>query len=215
MKQLSFSIFIYLVTCVCFHNSIMSQTTSHNLNEQVYIVKMRTTMGKIEFRLYNETPLHRDNFVKLVTLGFYNGILFHRVINNFVIQGGDPNSKTATKNQRLGEHSFGKNIPAEIRTDVGLRHHKGSVIAARESDDVNPFHESSASQFCFIMCDAPHLDGGYTIFGEVTTGMNVLEKMQCVRTDQFDRPIDDIRILSARIKRKKCIKPVTLAKRNK
>lgn len=181
--------------CVC------AAVNTQNPREKVWHVKMKTTMGDVEFILYNETPLHRDNFIRLVKSGFYKGILFHRVIRNFVVQGGDPDSRNAVKGQQLGENSFGEDIPAEIRTDIDIRHRRGSVMAAREPDEVNPLHKSSASQFCFMMRNAPHLDGSYTVFGEVTKGMDVLDKIQQVATDSNDRPLEDIQILRMKARR--------------
>lgn len=199
--------------------------------EEVVMV-VETTMGTVEFKLYNETPLHRDNFIRLAEEHYFDSLLFHRVIDNFVIQGGDPNSKYAAPGEMLGDGEPDYRVPAEFRLEQGIFHHKGVVNAAREGDDTNPDRESCASQFCFMMgspmtdeqldraqarLDAqtggqvkltpemrevykkvggsPHLDGQYTVFGEVVQGMEVLEAIQKVQTDAYDRPLEDVRML--------------------
>ena len=120
-------------------------------------VLLQTNMGDIQIRLSDSTPLHRDNFLKLAKQGFYDSVLFHRVINNFMIQAGDPNSKNAPAGQPLGNGSPGYTIPAEIRQT--LFHKKGVIAAARQSDDVNPTKESSGSQF-YITQGKVFTDGG-------------------------------------------------------
>ena len=169
--------------------------------EEVVMV-VETTMGTVEFKLYNETPGHRDNFIKLAEEHFFDSLLFHRVIDGFTIQGGDPDSKNAEPGQLLGEGDLDYRVPAEIRTDRGIVTKKGSILAAREGDDVNPQRESSASQWCFMMGSFPHLDGAYTLFGEVTEGMEVLEAIQKVETDEYDRPLEDVRMLKVYRKEK-------------
>ena len=159
------------------------------------VMVVETTMGTVEFKLYNETPRHRDNFIKLADAHFFDSLLFHRVIDGFVIQGGDPNSKYAEPGQLLGDGDLDYRVPAEIRVDQGIICKKGSILAAREGDDVNPKRESSASQYCFMMGAFPHLDGAYTLFGEVTEGMDVLEAIQKVETDRFDRPLQDVKMI--------------------
>ena len=203
---------------------------------QVHIM-METSMGTVEFKLYNETPRHKKNFIKLVNEHFFDGTLFHRVIDQFVVQGGDPTSRTARPGEELGEADAGYTIPAEFRLDKGIYHRRGTLNAAREGDDVNPKQESSGSQFCFIWgqdlddekldriqerldrqtngkvkltpqmrqvyktCGgSPHLDGQYTVFGEVVKGMDVIDKIQKVPTDSMDRPIEDVRIIRAWVK---------------
>jgi peptidyl-prolyl cis-trans isomerase B (cyclophilin B) len=200
--------------------------------EKEVVMVVETTMGTVEFKLYNETPLHRDNFIKLAEQHYFDSLLFHRVIDNFVIQGGDPNSKYAQPGELLGDGEPDWRVPAEFRLDKGIFHRKGTVNAAREGDDTNPDRESCASQFCFMMgspmtdeqldraqarLDAntggqvkltpemrqvykevggsPHLDGQYTVFGEVVSGMEVLEAIQKVATDDYDRPLEDVRML--------------------
>ena len=200
--------------------------------EKEVVMVVETTMGTVEFKLYNETPLHRDNFIRLAEENYFDSLLFHRVIDNFVIQGGDPNSKYAKPGEMLGDGEPDWRVPAEFRLDKGIFHRKGTVNAAREGDDTNPDRESCASQFCFMMgspltdeqldraqarLDAstggtvkltpemrqaykevggsPHLDGQYTVFGEVVKGMEVLEAIQKVPTDEYDRPLEDVRML--------------------
>ncbi len=201
-------------------------------NEKEVVMVVETTMGTVEFKLYNETPLHRDNFIRLAEEHYFDSLLFHRIIDNFVIQGGDPNSKYAKPGDMLGDGEPDYRVPAEFRLEQGIFHHKGVVNAAREGDDTNPDRESCASQFCFMMgspmtdeqldraqarLDAqtggqvkitpemrevykkvggsPHLDGQYTVFGEVVKGMEVLEAIQKVETDAYDRPLEDVRML--------------------
>ena len=163
--------------------------------EKEVVMVVETTMGTVEFKLYNETPKHRDNFIKLADEHFFDGLLFHRVIDGFVIQGGDPNSRNAEPGQMLGDGDLDYRVPAEIRVDQGIICKKGSILAAREGDDVNPNRESSATQYCFMMGPSPHLDGAYTLFGEVTEGMDVLDAIQKVATDEYDRPLEDVRML--------------------
>lgn len=243
------------------------------------IVELKTTLGDIKLLLYGDTPLHMNNFVKLVNEGFYDGLLFHRVINDFMIQGGDPNSKNAPAGKLLGDGSPDYKIDAEF---VYPRHfHKrGALAAAREGDNVNPEKKSSSSQFYIVtgrkfspaqldqmqsqrlmmqkksifndltmqnrdsimtlrrnqdlaglqqlqenlikqtealaaekpdtltaeqreayvnVGGTPHLDGSYTVFGEVISGMDVVDLIQKVETDQNDRPKEDVRIISAKV----------------
>ena len=197
-------------------------------------VLIETTMGNIRVQLYNETPLHRDNFLKLVREHhFYDSLLFHRVIPDFMIQAGDPYSKRAQKGELLGDHSLDYNLPAEIRLPQ-LFHKRGALAAAREPDEVNPQRESSSSQFYIVygtkqgekglqrakdnlkalfgdsiqmsremeeqystVGGTPHLDGAYTVFGEVVEGMDVVDRIQRVPRDGNDRPLDDVRIIRA------------------
>ena len=163
--------------------------------EKEVVMVVETTMGTVEFKLYNETPLHRDNFIRLAEEHYFDSLLFHRVIDDFVIQGGDPNSKYAKPGEMPGDGEPDYRVPAEIRVDQGITCVKGSILAAREGDDVNPQRESCASQYCFMMRPCPHLDGAYTVFGEVTEGMEVLEAIQKVETDEYDRPLEDVRML--------------------
>lgn len=241
-------------------------------------VKIDTSFGEITVRLYDETPLHRDNFVKLAREGYFDGMLFHRVIRDFMIQGGDPDSKTASPGQSLGTGGPGYTIEAEIRKD--LFHKRGALAAARQGDQVNPQRRSSGSQFYIVwgqiykegqlrqlskqmemqqmqqifdtlamehrdevlrlrkernhaglqelqaklvdeteakfkamkekgeisglsdeqiriyttVGGTPHLDGQYTVFGEVVEGFDVVEKIQDAETSSSDRPEEDIKM---------------------
>ena len=193
---------------------------------------METTMGDIEFRLYDETPLHRENFIKLAEEHYFDSLLFHRVIEDFMIQGGDPNSRNAEPGQFLGDGDPGYTVPAEFRLDEGIYHKRGVIGAAREGNDVNPEMASCASQFYFVWGKVfddegldrtqeridretggkvkltpemreyyktyggtPHLDGQYTVFGEITEGLDVVEAIQKMDTDENDRPLTDVRIM--------------------
>lgn len=201
-------------------------------------VLMQTTMGDIVIRLSDSTRLHRDNFLKLVKVGYYDSVLFHRVIKEFMIQSGDPNSRRAPAGQPLGNGGPGYTIPAEFRTT--LFHKKGAIAAARTGDNVNPQKASSGSQFYLVQgkvyTDAgldsletgrlngrkipvanreiyktiggvPHLDQGYTVYGEVVKGLDILDMIAAVQTSRAqdrDRPLQDVRIIKATlIKRKK------------
>ncbi len=181
------------ILCIAALAAMLSACGPKTEKEVVMVVE--TTMGTVEFKLYNETPLHRDNFIRLAEEHYFDSLLFHRVIDDFVIQGGDPNSKYAKPGELLGDGEPDFRVPAEIRVDQGITCVKGSILAAREGDDVNPDRESCASQYCFMMRPCPHLDGAYTVFGEVTEGMDVLEAIQKVATDEYDRPLEDIRML--------------------
>jgi len=171
--------------------------------ETMQEVLIKTSLGDITIALYNETPLHRDNFIKLVNEHFYDGVLFHRIIQNFMIQAGDPVSKNAKKGQQLGMGGPGYTIPAEIKPN--LTHKRGAVAAARLGDNMNPKRESSGSQFYIVdnPNGAKHLDGQYTVFGEVVKGLNVVDKIAAQQKDQFDRPIEDIKIISMEVVDKK------------
>lgn len=200
-------------------------------------VLFRTDKGDIRIALYNETPRHRDNFMRQVRDGVYDGMLFHRVIADFMIQTGDTASRHAVKGQFLGESAEPFTIPAEI-SFPRLFHKRGAVGAAREGDLENPERESSMLQFYIVygmrfndaMLDrsqqrldvategkvkltqdirdtyksiggTPHLDGQYTVFGEVVDGLDVVEAIQGVETDGNDRPLEDVRILNATVVR--------------
>ncbi len=248
-------------------------------NEKETKVVFETTLGNIVVKLYNETPKHRDNFLKVVNDSVYNGVLFHRVIKDFMIQTGDPSSKNAEAGQQLGSGDLGYTVEAEFVYPQYF-HKKGALAAARTGDAVNPERRSSASQFYIVtgksyspqqvemmelrMGDqkkedifsglvrervdsirnmqaagdslgleelqnelialteaeyaknplkftpaqveayttvggTPHLDGQYTVFGEVLEGMDVVDKIQQAATDPADRPVDDIKIISAKV----------------
>lgn len=268
--------FIALTTC---NAGSKRQTNHHMENEKRTLVKLETTMGNITVALYNETPKHRDNFIKLVKEGVYDSTLFHRVIKQFMIQAGDPDSKNASDTAMLGSGDVGYTIPAEFNPK--FFHKKGVLAAARQGDDVNPEKASSGCQFYIVtgrkftepqllgmenkineqreealfdslarqhmkeiykmrkagdnagllelqdtleaqareLADkeekfrftpeqikaystiggAPHLDGSYTVFGEVTEGMEVVDNIEIAKTNRADRPIENIRILKASI----------------
>ena len=268
--------FIALTACSA---GSKKQTNHHMENEKRTLVKLETTMGNIIVALYNETPKHRDNFIKLVKEGVYDSTLFHRVIKQFMIQAGDPDSKNASDTAMLGSGDVGYTIPAEFNPK--FFHKKGVLAAARQGDDVNPEKASSGCQFYIVtgrkftepqllgmenkineqreealfdslarqhmkeiykmrkagdnagllelqdtleaqareLADkeekfrftpeqikaystiggAPHLDGSYTVFGEVTEGMEVVENIEIAKTNRADRPVENIRILKASI----------------
>ena len=160
------------------------------------MLKIQTTDGTMTVKLYAETPLHRDNFVKLAKSGFYNGLLFHRIIRGFMIQGGDPFTRDSSKVDQYGTGGPGYTIPAEIVE--GKTHKKGALAAARRGDKVNPAKESSGSQFYIVQDpdNCVHLDGEYTIFGEVVDGLPVIDKIASERTDYRDRPLRKVELIS-------------------
>ncbi len=184
-------------------------------------VKLSTRYGDMVILLYHETPKHHNNFVKLVDDGFYNGTLFHRVIKDFMIQGGDPDSKNAKPNQRLGIGGPGYTIEAEFNPE--FYHKKGALAAARQGDQTNPERRSSGSQFYIVqgkqytaaelnkmaqrsgafytpeqikvyqtVGGTPFLDTQYTVFGEVIDGMDVIDKIAIVNTGAQNRPVEDL-----------------------
>ncbi|MDE6533680.1 MAG: peptidylprolyl isomerase [Muribaculaceae bacterium] len=264
-------------------SGVMAQTDMAEItpiNPEDAVVELKTSMGDITVELYNDTPLHKENFLKLVGEGFYDGILFHRVIDSFMIQTGDPDSKGAAPGARLGSGNPGYTIAAEI--EYPTHYHKyGALAAARTGDAYNPERRSSGSQFYIVtgrtmterqveamdlkrkntqmeqvfqslamQCrdtiqamqkagdqegletlrqrliketeekvgavdlpdqlkkdyvergGTPHLDGQYTVFGEVLKGMDVVDRIQKVATDDADRPKEDIRIISAKVLKK-------------
>lgn len=200
---------------------LLSTTVSFAKPNHSY-VRIKTSKGECIVMLYNQTPKHRDNFLKLAAEGFYNGTLFHRVIKDFMIQGGDPDSKTATPGQTLGEGDLGYRVDAEFRD--GLFHKKGVLAAARDN---NPEKASSASQFYLVqgkkftdeelektrmtrmngriipdsqravyktLGGTPHLDGSYTVYGEIVQGIAMLDAIASVPTAASNRPIEDIKM---------------------
>ena len=164
------------------------------------VFDINTSLGTIRVKLYKATPKHRDNFVKLALAGYYDGLLFHRVIPGFIIQGGDPLTKDASKLAEFGTGGPDYTIPAEIEQGVqaGYTHKKGALAAARIGDEANPYRESSGSQFYFVVdadaCAA--LDGGYTVFGEAISGLDVIDKISQVKRDNRDVPLNPVRIES-------------------
>ena len=211
-----FLFFAAMVSCTA-----QNPKTQENMQEKKYYVLIETNMGNMTVELYNETPKHRDNFLKLVKEGFYDGLIFHRVINNFMIQGGDPNSKNAAPGTMLGNGTLGYTVPAEFVQ--GLIHKKGALAAARQGDQVNPTKASSSCQFYIVQGNVwkadqlqmmaaqmgrtfdqqqidvyttvggtPHLDYDYTVFGQVIDGLDVIDKIAAVRCGRGDRPIEDV-----------------------
>ena len=187
-------------------------------------ILLETTMGNITVALYDQTPKHRDNFIELVEKGFYNGLLFHRVIEDFMVQGGDPDSLDAAPGQRLGAGGLDYTVEAEFRYPE-LVHKRGALAAARQGDAVNPKKESSGSQFYIVQGQrfneqqlkaiamqykktfspeqieiyktiggTPFLDNDYTVFGEVVEGLDVIDKIAIVQCDPNNRPIDDVKM---------------------
>ena len=162
-----------------------------------------TSLGTIKVRLYQDTPKHKANFQKLAIAGYYDSLLFHRVIPGFMIQGGDPFTKDTSKVEMYGMGGPNYTIPAEMRDADGNplhRHKKGALAAARRGDVANPFKESSGSQFYLVQDEdaCRHLDGEYTVFGETVAGLNVIDKISAVKRDRYDRPLIDVLILSIR-----------------
>ncbi len=160
-----------------------------------------TNLGTIKIKLYKDTPKHRENFAKLALTGYYDSLLFHRVINGFMIQGGDPYTRdtSAAAVQKYGQGGPGYTIPAEFVP--AHNHKKGALAAARRGDAANPYKESSGSQF-YIVQDADacaQLDGAYTVFGETVAGLDVVDRIAQVATDAHDRPIKDVRIKEVRL----------------
>ncbi|HOO42574.1 MAG TPA: peptidylprolyl isomerase [Bacteroidales bacterium] len=160
------------------------------------VFELKTTQGTMTIRLYSDTPLHRDNFVKLASERYYDNILFHRVIEGFMIQCGDPDSRNAGPGQRLGSGGPGYTVPAEFVPE--LVHKKGAIAAARTGDSVNPEKASSGSQFYIVHNETTcrQLDGNYTVFGEVIEGLDIIDKIAAAETGPADRPVKDIRIIS-------------------
>lgn len=277
MKKLSI-LFTLMACCLMACTGGQKKKTDMETGNET-LVRLETTMGDITVKLYNETPKHRDNFIKLTKEGTYDSTLFHRVIKNFMIQAGDPQSKTATDTTTLGNGDVGYTLPAEFNPK--FFHKKGALAAARLGDEVNPNRESSGCQFYIVtgrkfseaqmismenqlndarletvfnelarkhmkeiykmrkagdndgllelqdsleaqargivakepalkfsreqiaayttVGGAPHLDGAYTVFGEVTEGMEVIDKIQAVKTNRADRPETDVRILKATV----------------
>lgn len=158
-----------------------------------------TNMGTIKVKLYSQTPKHRENFAKLALSGYYNGLLFHRVINNFMIQGGDPLTKNPANADKFGTGGPDYTIPAEFVPEY--THKKGALAAARRGDAANPMKESSGSQFYIVQSEAActPLNGDYTVFGETISGLDVIDKIAAVQTDQRDRPLNDVKIIAVNL----------------
>ena len=158
--------------------------------------EIKTTLGTMKLRLYSKTPKHRDNFVKLVAEKYYDGLRFHRVIDGFMIQGGDPFSRDTAMINRWGMGGPDYTIPAEFVPEY--HHKKGAIAAARKGDMANPKKASSGSQFYIVQDEegCSHLDGEYTIFGEVYEGLEVIDIIASVATDPYSRPYEDVIIES-------------------
>jgi peptidyl-prolyl cis-trans isomerase B (cyclophilin B) len=214
--------FLFVILLLLFIGVLPSQGKK---KEKRAVVRIETSCGNIRVALSDETPLHSKNFLKLAAKGFYDGTLFHRCIKDFMIQGGDPDSRRAAKGQLLGEGDVGYTIPAEFCLPY-LYHWRGALAAARESDEVNPEQNSSGCQFYIVygkkqspadikkvraalegkgieltsqMIDdyvmrggTPHLDGQYTVFGEVIEGLDVVCQILTLPTDANDRPLQDV-----------------------
>ena len=183
-------------------DTVAAITAAQTLPEEP-VFDIVTSMGTIRVKLYKDTPKHRDNFAKLALSGYYDNTLFHRVINGFMIQGGDPFTKDTSKVELYGEGGPAYTIPAEMRDEAGNplhRHKKGALAAARVGDLANPFKASSGSQFYLVQNpdNCLHLDGEYSVFGETVAGINVIDKIAAVATNHRDRPKADVRILSIR-----------------
>ncbi|HUH75384.1 MAG TPA: peptidylprolyl isomerase [Chitinophagales bacterium] len=215
-KSLFFGIFALLST------TLMANEPNSTKEKKQTMVIISTDYGDMKVKLYDETPLHRDNFIKLAKEGFFDGLLFHRVIPQFMIQGGDPTSKDAKPGQSLGAGGPGYTIPAEFNSN--FIHKKGALSAARQGDQVNPKKASSGSQFYIVqgkpataqelqylssrtgvqytaeqakvyeeVGGTPFLDAQYTVFGEVVEGLDVIDKIAAVRTAPGDRPMEDVK----------------------
>ncbi len=210
MKRLLLNTFILFVcTTISF-----AQTAAKKITEKEHIVAITTEFGTMKLKLYNETPQHRDNFLKLAKEGYYDSLLFHRIIKGFMIQGGDPKSKNAPAETMLGGGDIGYTIPAEF--NPALFHKKGALCAARTE---NPTKASSGCQFYIAqgkvytneqldgmgktftpeqrkayttVGGVPFLDMGYTVYGEVIEGFDVLDKIAGVQTAPGDRPVKDV-----------------------
>lgn len=192
-------------------------------------ILMETSHGKMTFELYNETPIHRDNFISLVKSGTYRGVLFHRVISQFMVQGGNPLSRGAKPLADLNNDTTKLTLPAEIMPETHF-HRRGALCAARTGDDVNPERRSSSVQFYIVTGrfftdfdlenlsketkkvfteaqkqaymhegGTPHLDGDYTVFGQLVDGWKTLTKIERQHTDERNRPLKDVVILNMEI----------------
>ena len=167
------------------------------------VFDINTSMGTIKVRLFKDTPRHRDNFEKLALKGYFDNLLFHRVIDGFMIQGGDPLTRDTLKIETWGQGGPGYTLPAEMRDADGNplhRHKKGALAAARRGDLANPYKESSGSQFYLVQNpdNCLHLDGEYTVFGETVAGFNVIDKIAATPADRYDRPVTAVVIYSIR-----------------
>jgi peptidyl-prolyl cis-trans isomerase A (cyclophilin A) len=173
--------------------SIVSVMSLSSCSEKEDVVTIYTDFGDIVLILYNETPKHKENFIKLAKDGFFDGLTFHRVMVGFMIQGGDPNSKNDNPNDD-GVGGPGYTIPAEFNKE--LTHIKGALAAARQPDNVNPEKASNGSQFYIVDGEdgAHFLDGDYTVFGQTISGFEVIKKIAAQAKDGRNRPFTDIKM---------------------
>ena len=227
IRNLFLSLFVAIFAFGCSNKvadkNIATEPKEEETKEKTTMVIISTDLGEMKAVLYNETPLHKENFIKLAKEGYFDGCLFHRVIDGFMIQGGDPGSKTAKPGQMLGQGGPGYTIPAEFKQE--LIHKKGALAAARMADQVNPQKASSGSQFYIAQGKSytenelnmlssrmgkafnkqqmeayttiggvPFLDYEYTVFGEVVEGLEVIDKIAAVEKDRRDRPVQDIKM---------------------
>ncbi len=225
------------ITLVLIIVSLVAVAKKDKKEEKMTLVLIETSLGEIKVGLYNDTPLHRDNFLKLIKENFYPGVLFHRVIKDFMIQAGDPYSKVGDPELQLGSGDVGYKVPAEIIFPK-YYHKFGALAAARQGDAYNPKKESSGCQFYIVQGKqyteqelkdiehrmnmsrksedqfqynadqrmhykmfggTPHLDGQYTVFGEVVEGFEVVNKIAEVKTGRGDRPVEDVKIIAVRV----------------
>ena len=227
IRNLFLSLFVAIFAFGCSNKvadkNIATEPKEEETKEKTTMVIISTDLGEMKAVLYNETPLHKENFIKLAKEGYFDGCLFHRVIDGFMIQGGDPDSKTAKPGQMLGQGGPGYTIPAEFKQK--LIHKKGALAAARMADQMNPQKASSGSQFYIAQGKSytenelnmlssrmgkafnkqqmeayttvggvPFLDYEYTVFGEVVEGLEVIDKIAAVEKDRRDRPVQDIKM---------------------
>lgn len=227
IRNLFLSLFVAIFAFGCSNKvadkNIATEPKEEETKEKTTMVIISTDLGEMKAVLYNETPLHKENFIKLAKEGYFDGCLFHRVIDGFMIQGGDPDSKTAKPGQMLGQGGPGYTIPAEFKQE--LIHKKGALAAARMADQVNPQKASSGSQFYIAQGKSytenelnmlssrmgkafnkqqmeayttvggvPFLDYEYTVFGEIVEGLEVIDKIAAVEKDRRDRPVQDIKM---------------------
>lgn len=224
---------LFKATILLFFALLLSSNATYAQSPTHYYVEIKTGKGNAILKLYNETPLHRDNMVRLVRANFYDSLLFHRVINQFMIQGGDPGSKFAVDKQSLGEGGPGYDVPAEIQEQ--LIHKKGTIGAARDN---NPEKKSSGSQFYLVqgkkfseagldsletmrlkkkltpkqretyttVGGVPHLDGEYTVYGEIIDGLDAVDSIAKVETDGRDRPVANERMSMRTLTRDEALK---------